>query len=179
LDEETILKAKDDSAAFRPLYEKYYRSIFLFVLHRTGDKEVSADITSQVFLKALLGLEKYQIRGLPFSSWLYRIAINECNSFFRKNNTARMVMLEDQHATRVYQEMFGDSLEEELKHKLPFILEKLKPGELHLIELRFLEGRAFKEIAEILNITETYAKVRTYRVLDKLKKLFIKHERKN
>ena len=90
-----------------------------------------------------------------------------------------MVMLEDQHATRVYQEMFGDSLEEELKHKLPFILEKLKPGELHLIELRFLEGRAFKEIAEILNITETYAKVRTYRVLDKLKKLFIKHERKN
>jgi RNA polymerase sigma-70 factor (ECF subfamily) len=177
LDEGIILKAKLDPKAFRPLYEKYYKKIFLFVLHRVPEKELSADITSQVFLKALLGLDKYQIRGLPFSSWLYRIAINECNSFFRKNKKERTVVLEDFHAGYLYEEMFGENVAEELKVRLPSILEKLKPAELQLIELRFLESRSFREVSEILNITETYAKVRTYRILGKMKKLFIQNER--
>jgi RNA polymerase sigma-70 factor (ECF subfamily) len=172
-DEDLILQAKTDARAFRPLYEKYYKPIFLFVLHRAGDKELSADLTSQVFLKALVGLEKYNFRGLPFSSWLYRIAINECNSFFRKNKNVRTVMLEDHHADRVYEEMFGENTAEELKRNLPHILQKLRPAELQLIELRFLEGRAFKEVAEILNISETHAKVKTYRILGKMKKLFV------
>lgn len=172
-DEDLILRAKTDTRAFRPLYEKYYKPIFLFVLHRTGEKNLSADLTSQVFLKAMVGLEKYAFRGLPFSSWLYRIAINECNSYFRKHKHVRTVVLEDHHADCVYEEMFGENTADDLKRNLPFILQKLKPAELQLIELRFLEGRAFKEVAEILDISETHAKVKTYRTLGKMKKLFV------
>jgi RNA polymerase sigma-70 factor (ECF subfamily) len=172
IEEQVIRKARLDPQAFRPLYEKYYRKIFLFVLHRVGEKEISADITSQVFLKTLVSLEKYEFRGLPFSSWLYRIAVNECNTYFRKNKRTRMVVLEDMHVEGLYEEMFGSSVEEELRLKLPMILEKLKPDELQVIELRFLEERPFREVAEILNITETYAKVRTYRILEKMKQLF-------
>jgi RNA polymerase sigma-70 factor (ECF subfamily) len=173
LEEEVIEKAKKDPKAFRSLYEKYYKQIFLFIHHRVGNRDQSADITSQVFLKAMMNIERYQFRGLPFSSWLYRIAVNECNTFFRKNKRERFVVLEDEHVGNMVDEMFGESVQDELRVKLPFILEKLKPHELHLIELRFLESRPFKEVAEILDITETYAKVRTYRVLDKMKKLFI------
>ena len=172
LDEEIIRKAKCDPADFRPLYEKYFKCIYLFVLHRTADKEVSADITSQVFLKALSALAKYQSRGLPFSSWLYRIAINECNSFFRKNKNVRIVVLDDEHSEKIYEEMFGDNLVDELRRRLPGILQRLKPDELQLIELRYLEERPFKEVADILNMTETHAKTKTYRTLDKMKKLF-------
>jgi RNA polymerase sigma-70 factor, ECF subfamily len=172
-EEEILRKAQLDAKAFRPLYEKYFKMIFLFILHRVGDKELSADLTSQVFLKAMVNIGQYQFRGLPFSSWLYRIAINECHSFFRKKKHQRLVVLEDVHVDLLQDEMFGHSWTEELRSKLPYILEKLKPEELQLIELRFLESRPFKEVAEILNITETYAKVRTYRVLDKMKKLFI------
>ncbi|NJM24973.1 MAG: sigma-70 family RNA polymerase sigma factor [Bacteroidia bacterium] len=64
---------------------------------------------------------------------------------------------------------------EEWQLRLPFILEKLKPEELQLIELRYMESRPFKEVADILGISENYAKVRTYRVLDKMKKLFLQH----
>jgi RNA polymerase sigma-70 factor (ECF subfamily) len=171
-EDDHIRRAREKPEAFRPIYEKYYKPIFLFVLHRVGDKELTADITSQVFLKALVNLEKYKFRGLPFSSWLYRIASNECNNHFRQTKRARTVVLEEYHAEHLYEEMFGEEFREELRQRLPLILEKLKPDELQLIELRFLEGRQFKEVAEILNITETYAKVRTYRVLDKMKKLF-------
>jgi RNA polymerase sigma-70 factor (ECF subfamily) len=174
LEEAAIQKAKQDPKAFRFLYEKYYKKIFLFILHRVGDKEQSADITAQVFLKALVNLENYSFRGLPFSSWLYRIAVNECNVFFRKNKRDRLVVLEDEHVESLYDEMFGENVQEELRQKLPTILAKLKPDELQLIELRYLEERQFKEVAEILNISENYAKVRTYRILDKMKKLFIR-----
>jgi RNA polymerase sigma-70 factor, ECF subfamily len=172
-EEEVIKRAKIDSRAFKPIYEKYYKQIFLFVMHRVGGKDESADITSQVFLKALVRLEHFEFRGLPFSSWLYRIAVNECNDFFRKTKRARLVVLEDDLAEKLYDEMFRDNVQEDLRVKLPHILERLKPDELQLIELRFLEARPFKEVADILNITETYAKVRTYRILDKMKKLFL------
>lgn len=173
-DQDAIRAAKSDPRAFRPLYEKYYKPVFLFLLHRTGDRDTSADLCSQVFLKAITGLPRYELRGLPFSSWLYRIAINECNSFFRKNKHARTIVLTDEHAETVYEEMFRDHPAEALKEKLPAILQQLHPADLQLIELRFLEGRAFKEVGEILQISETHAKVKTYRVLDKMKKLFLR-----
>lgn len=172
-EEDVIRASQRDPSAFRPLYEKYYRSIFRFVLHRVADKEVTADLTSQVFLKALLHLDKFQLRGFPFSSWLYRIAINECNDFFRKTKKARAVVLEEGIIESLHDEMFGNDEMDEWQRRLPFILEKLKPEELQLIELRYMESRPFKEVADILGISENYAKVRTYRVLDKMKKLFL------
>lgn len=83
-------------------------------------------------------------------------------------------MLEEHHADRLYEEMFGETTAEDLKRRLPHILQKLQPGELQMVELRFLEGRPFREVADILNISETYAKVKTYRILDRMRKLFIR-----
>ncbi|CAN0515061.1 unnamed protein product, partial [Phaeothamnion confervicola] len=59
---------------------------------------------------------------------------------------------------------------EHLLPKLQSTLEKLSEQELYLIELRFFEELSFKEIGEILSITEVHAKVKTYRTLDKLRK---------
>ncbi len=93
LNEDILVKrSQSDSEAFKPLYEKYFKKIFLFIFHRTGDKELTGDLTQQVFLKALKGISKFQLRGLPFSAWLYRIAINECNDFFRKSKRARVIL---------------------------------------------------------------------------------------
>jgi RNA polymerase sigma-70 factor, ECF subfamily len=171
-EEDVIREAKKNPQAFRSIYERYYKPIFLFVLHRLGEKELTADITSQVFLKALVNLGQFSFRGLPFSSWLYRIASNECNDHFRRTKRTRFIVLEDMHVENMYDEMFGENIKEELREKLPDILAKLKPAELQLVELRYLEGRPFREVADILNISETYAKVRTYRILLKMKKMF-------
>lgn len=173
LEEQAIQKAKDDPEAFRSIYEKYYKRIFLFTLHRVGDRDISADITSQIFLKALQKLHQYQPRGFPFSSWLFRIAVNECNEFFRRTKRVRWVILEEVHAEMLYEEMFGSENISELKARLPLILEKLSPDELQLIELRFMESRPFSEVAEIAGITENNAKVKTYRILQKMKKMFL------
>ena len=174
IEEEIILRSKTDPKAFRPLYEKYFKRIFVFVLHRVGDRPVAADLSSQVFLKALLNLKKFEFRGLPFSSWLFRIALNECNDYFRKNRRYRVVTIEDDVVENLHEELVENSREEDLRQRLPRILQKLSVEELQLIELRFFEQRPFKEVADIIGITETYAKVKVYRALQKMKKLFLK-----
>jgi RNA polymerase sigma-70 factor (ECF subfamily) len=104
---------------------------------------------------------------------LFRIAINQCNEFFRKTKRSRTVVLEDSMIENLFAELTADQTLEEWENKLPVILEKLEQDELYMIELRFFEERPFKEIADILGITENNAKVRTYRILEKMKKLFL------
>jgi RNA polymerase sigma-70 factor (ECF subfamily) len=173
LDEDLLIKrSQSDPEAFKPLYEKYFKKIFLFIFHRTGDKELTGDLTQQAFLKALNGISKFQLRGLPFSAWLYRIAINECYDFFRKSKRARVVLLDEAITENLFEELTADNQIDELTRRLPEILQKLKPADLQLIEFRFFEGRSFREIGMLLEITEIHAKVKTYRALDKMKILF-------
>lgn len=168
-----IEQAKVNPSAFRPLYENYYKTIFLFVLHRVGERELCADITSQVFLKALQNIKRFQHKGLPFSAWLYRIAINEINDFFRSQAKHRFITIEEKQLLALHTDLTDELSMEHLQLRLEELLQRLDPDELHLLELRFFESRPFKEVAAILNITEVYAKVKTYRTLDKLKKYFL------
>lgn len=173
-----IEKAKKNNADFRPLYEHYYNPIFRFILRRVGDKQLTADLTSQVFLKALQGIGRYTDQGVPFSAWLYRIAINEVSMFFRKQKNERLVTVEPETLVHLHEELTADQSLGYLKDKLGAMLQKLSEHELYLIELRFFEQLSFKQIAEILEITEVNAKVKVYRTLDKLKKYF-NHEKQD
>lgn len=174
-EEESIIeKSQLDPVHFRPLYEKYFKRIFLFVHRRVGDQANSADITSQIFLKALTNIKKYEKRGLPFSAWLFRIALNECSNFFRKNKRERLVSLDTSAVSELFEDLTAECRLEDLSRQLPEILQQLSPEELQLIELRYFEQRPFREVGELLDITETHAKVRVYRALDKMKKMFMK-----
>lgn len=165
--------AKKNPAKFEVLYNKYYDPIFRFIYQRMDDKEMAYDVTSQVFLKALTNLKKYTYRGVPFSSWLYRIALSEINQFFRDRKSERTVNVETESIKDMVEVLDEDYLEL-YKSKLIEAIAELDEESLMLVEMRFFEKRAFKEIAEILNITENNAKVKTYRVLDKLKKFIEK-----
>lgn len=167
-----IVLSKRDPAAFKPLYEKYFRQIILFVMRRVNDKALAKDITQQVFFKALLNISRFENKGFPFSSWLYRIAINESNQFFRKMNRVRWVALEQPQVDRLYEELTATDERYDWEQKLPEILGQLEPNELLLIELRFFEYKSFKEIGEMINTSELNAKARTYRTLRRMKKLF-------
>lgn len=169
---QTIRKAQSDPNRFAPLYDKYYKQIFLFIYRRADDQDLSADLASQVFLKAILHLPKYEFKGVPFSAWLYRIASNEVNQHFRKHKTTRAISIEDAGIDRLAQEIAGVDEEQALKEQMLIEgIEHLSEEEVQFIELRFFEDRSFREIGYILNITENNAKVKTYRILDKVRKI--------
>ncbi len=164
-----IQAAQQDPAMFRPLYDRYYEPIFRFIYQRTTDEALTADLCSQVFLKALQRLSGYEFKGVPFSAWLYRIAANETAQHFRYNQRRRIVSMEEANLQDMMEEM-DEPFDEDQKWKLLGVLDDLKEKDLELIEMRFFEQRPFKEIAEIAGITESNAKVRTYRILERLKK---------
>lgn len=164
-----IRAAQENPVHFRPLYDRYFTPIFQFIYRRTNDESLTADLCSQVFLKAIQKLSTYQFKGVPFSAWLYRIASNEVVQHYRKTQKRRVVSLESTQLNDLI-----DEVEEQHNdyHQQTMLqaLDQLKPDDIQLIELRFFEQRPFKEIAAILDITESNAKVKTYRILERLKK---------
>lgn len=166
---EEIKAAQVNPVRFRPLYERYYEPIYRFVYRRTTDADLSADLSSQVFLKALQRLSSYEYRGVPFSAWLFRIASNEIAQHFRNVRNQRTVSVDDHTLGDVAEEMELDEDRWQVEDLID-ALDGLKPSDVEVIELRFFEQRPFKEVAAILGITESNAKVKTYRILERLKK---------
>jgi RNA polymerase sigma-70 factor (ECF subfamily) len=168
-----ILLAQQDISKFDLLYHKYYEQIFRFVYQRLDDKESAFDITSQVFLNAISNIHKYEFRGVPFSSWLYRIAINELNNAFRKNSSLRTINLN----TAGLKEMMDDVEEDSMEDYLPTLTEaisNLPENDLQLIEMRFFQQLSFKQIADITETTEGSTKMKIYRILEKLKNKLVR-----
>ena len=167
-----IQKAQKDPECFGPLYKEYHEQIFRYIYQRMDDEDLAFDITSQVFMKALKNINKYEYRGVPFASWLYRIAKSELFQAFRDKKAERTVNVDSLHLFEIAEELEEDSNESNKKQMMK-CLTLLKENDMQLIELRFFEKRSFKEIGEILELTENNAKVKTFRAIEKLKQLFI------
>jgi len=168
---EILKKSKRDPKAFGELYEKYFDRIFHYVYRQTDDEDLTADLCSQTFLIALKNLDRYEFRGVPFSAWLYKIASNEVNKHYRKQKKNKVFSIEELRVRELIQQSDTD-YDEEIIQRLMNYLKELPTDMLEVLELRFFEDKDFKEIAFILDITESGAKMRTYRALDKLRKNF-------
>lgn len=160
-----IAEAQRDPGCFEPLYNRYYDEIFRFIYRRTDRESLTADLSSQTFYKALINIKKYRWTGRPFVAWLYRIATNEVNKYYRDK---RPVFL-------IEEEKVWESLNEEEvipnSDDLVRVFNVLTDEEVRLLELKYFEGKTFREIAAIQDITESSCKMRVYRLLDRMKQL--------
>ena len=170
LEKKQIEDAKKDPRFFEALYKKYYEDILRFTYKRMDDLEDAREITSNVFTKALINIKKFEHRGFPFSSWLYRIALNEIAQFYRNASKMRVISIDTLGVDRIADETGNKNID--LNTALINALQHLNDDEVLLVELRFFEEKAFAEIGSILNITENNAKVKMYRVIDKLRENF-------
>jgi len=166
-----VEKSKKDPQAFGEIYEKYFDQIFNYVLRQTGDEELAGDLCSQTFVNVLNNLSRYEFRGFPFSAWLYKIADNEVKKHYRKNK-GKIIFSIEELKIRELIEQTNDDWDEELFDRLIQYMNELPTDMVQVLELRFFEDKDFKEIAFILDMTESGAKMRTYRALDKLRTNF-------
>lgn len=84
-----IEQCRADPAAFGQVFDSWYKPVFGYVMRRTADYDVSKDIAAETFLKAFLKINTFRWRGISLSAWLYRIATNELNQYYRSSNTSR------------------------------------------------------------------------------------------
>jgi RNA polymerase sigma-70 factor (ECF subfamily) len=170
-----ILSAQADARYFEPLYLRYYPRILAFVYLRLDSKETARDICAQVFCTALDKLSQYKNKGLPFSAWLFRIALNELNQYYRKSRVRRTINIDDAGEQALRDELPPVSTAN-LDKLLFAALQALEEDEVNLIEMRYFEKRSFKELCEINGLGESALKMRVYRLLEKLKAHLIKAE---
>jgi RNA polymerase sigma-70 factor (ECF subfamily) len=175
-----VKQAQKDPDAFGELYDRYYPKIFGYVLRRTASLEVAQDITSETFLEALRKLWQFRWRSISFSSWLYKIATNEINQYFRKAERRKSVSLEElqeQGLEPVSAEDPENELmeaQEKLRQYQDFLeiqerIIRLPAKYQEVITLRFFEQKQIKEIAEILGKKEGTIKSLLHRAVEKLR----------
>ena len=175
IDYPLIEAAKKDSAHFAPLYQKYFKQIFLYIFKKIQNEEITNDIASQVFLKAMLNINKYEDRGYPFSSWLYTIAGNEVNLHFRKLKKNPEVEIQEKDVVSLLDD-FNELPDENHQELLVKAMNHLSERDMEIIDLRYFEKLSFIEIGNILGITDNNAKIRLYRSVEMLRKTYKKLE---
>ncbi len=163
---------------FAPLYKKYIRPIFNYCYHKVGNQEEAKDIAQQVFVKAMLNLKSFRNKGYGLGPWLYKIALNEVNDWFKKQSKEEVWL----NQARLWEEMGvvdpsqSERISDEMLEK---VLTQIKPAALEIIRLRYFENMSNAMVAEVLAISESNVKVRLHRTIHELKShlsKILKHE---
>lgn len=175
-EKDLVRRAQHSSEAFAGLYEIYYPRIYGYALRRTANVQLSLDITSVTFLKALKEIKKFRWREVPFGAWLYRIASNEINDHYRRCRGKRIDSIEEiaELADTVDYADEVNHAEEELSRQQEFLRLREKIAELpemyqEVIALKFFEKKRIREMVKILGKKEGTIKSLLHRGIERLR----------
>jgi len=159
--------AQKDPRRFAELYELNFARVYSYIARRVGDRDVTQDLTSDVFHKALANIRQFEWRGVPFAGWLLRIAANMISD--RSKRGAREVPGLD-HAPDLADLSKRPSLEESDQHARLFrLVDELPADQRRVIGMRFAEEKSIREIAQALGRSEGAVKQLQFRALQNLR----------
>lgn len=172
--ETIIAKAKKGNhQAQNKLMDLFWNDVHTYVFKKIGDDEESEDIAIETFTKVFSKMRLYNA-DFDFKTWVISIAHNTMIDFIRRSPKHNVSL--DDHNYRIEIQEEHPSPEETLiqqqdNDSLRLNLEKLKPEYKKILELRFLEEKTYKEIAEELGLSMANVKVRILRAKQLLKKI--------
>ena len=158
-----IEAAQRDPGRFADLYEEHFERVYAYVLRRVCDRTEAQDITADVFQQALANIGRFEWRGAPFASWLYRIASNAVADHFQRN--AR------QSSAPPPSQSSSDEDYEEVERRAALFrsVDRLPPDQRRVIVMRFGEEKSIREIAQQLGRSEGAVKQLQWRGLQSLR----------
>ena len=156
-----------DKAAI--LYQRYKRPLLNFFLRFGVEWEASHDLTQQTFYRLIIYKHTFK-EGHEFKAWIYRIARNIFHDYL-KDNHLKMSRLDESV------EVFEEENEDDQQHKLvQMALKKLSPDFREVLQLSRYENLKYEQIAEVLNISVSLVKVRVFRAIKQLRKIYLELE---
>lgn len=166
-DDEDIILVRQfkngNTSVFDRLFEKYRVPLYSICYRFTRNEADARELTQDIFIKVYRNLEKFNEKS-KFFTWLYRIAVNACLSFKRKQKDFTL-HYEPPLETQPLDERVG------MKVAIDGALSKLPKRQRMSFILRYYEGHTFDEIGEIMGITAGAAKANHYHAVQKLKVL--------
>jgi RNA polymerase sigma factor (sigma-70 family) len=162
---------KCDQKAFTELMGRYRDTIYFMLVKMTGNVDDAEDLTLEAFGKAFKNLSQYT-PDYAFSTWLFKIASNNCIDFMRKKkkNVLANENYEDISESYHVHKMPSSGLDPEenliKSQKMQLmreLVDKLKPRYKKLIQLRYFEEYSYEEICEELDLPLGTVKAQLFR----------------
>ena len=166
-----VLRSRNgDTAAFESLIRAHQRMIHSLTYRMTGSLTDAEDLAQETFIRAYQQLDSYQGRA-KFSSWLYRIAVNACLNW-RKREARREQVQTTWAGSSTARQPEADSPAEndELSQSVQAALMKLPPKQRAAIVLTIYENRSHAEAAKIMKCAEATVSWRVFAARRKLKR---------
>jgi len=160
--------AAGDADAFEQLVRKYERPVLSTIYRYVGDRAAAEDVAQEAFLKVWRRAKSFKGRS-SFSTWLYRVVVNQCLNFRRKRARAKNVPLDEAIAAD------GPGLDERLDEArraaaVRAAVDELPPRQRMALILSKFEGRSYREIAEIMRTSTSSLESLLFRAKRNLKK---------
>jgi len=183
-DQEVVLQAREGlEAAYRELIRRYERPIFSLVYRMVRDRALAEDLSQETFIKALNAIDSYRPE-YKFSSWIFKIANNAAIDQIRRRELDTLSLDGSPHATTP-DEIEATALQvssrglsplealesSELGGQIEQAIGRLRPEYRSCILLRHVEGLAYEEIAELLNLPLGTVKTYIHRARNELRDL--------
>lgn len=161
-----------DQKAYAQLMERYRDSIYFMLLKMVNDRDDADDLTIEAFGKAFNKLHQYT-PNYAFSTWLFKIASNNCIDFIRKKKKQMLSLdkpLEGYEGSELTMDVPSNTLDpeetyikEQKKLLMHGVVEKLKPRYRTLVELRYFKEYSYEEIAKELELPLGTVKAQLFR----------------
>ncbi|MEK7693646.1 MAG: sigma-70 family RNA polymerase sigma factor [Chloroflexota bacterium] len=165
-----VLRAiRRDQEAFGELYDRHVVRVYRHIYYMVGNAADAEDLSAQTFLRAWEAIERYQVRGAPFVSWLLRIAHNLGVSHLRSKRDSSELHdgIVDTKERRDPEWSYQQTAEEELVREA---ILRLREEQRQVIILRFIEDLDYTEVAEIIGKSVAAIRVIQHRALNSLRK---------
>jgi RNA polymerase sigma-70 factor, ECF subfamily len=177
-----------DTDAFAELIKRYRPAVYRVVLRTLGNTAESEDAVQEVFIRTMTSLSKYN-RRYPFAPWILKIATNYCIDQIRRRKARKYTLwcdLSEAEERKAIWNMSSQPPAQKITQVDPHgylevaqsLLNRLKPRRRMAFVLREIEGRPYEEVAAILGVPETTARVRVWRARNDLNKAFGKYLKK-
>jgi RNA polymerase sigma-70 factor (ECF subfamily) len=171
--------------AFEELIRRHQQRVFSVVRSVLRRHEDVEDVAQQVFIKAYVSIRSFDMRA-AFSTWLYKIAVNECWDYLRKKKV-RPLMYESDLSTEQVQ-MLGSFLTPdtarvdasqrvEIRELAEFLLSQVDVEDRQMLVLKEVEGLSVQEISELFNLNVNTVKVRLFRARGRMMEAFERRRR--
>ncbi len=162
-----------DKSAFEELVKRHQDLVFSLSFKLTGNRELANDVAQEAFIRAWKAIDKF--RGdSTFGTWIYRITVNTAWTLRKKAKKHYSLNIEDTQEPVVIDEKKDPELvaiNSDLSVVLRKALNQIPLEQRIIVELKNIEGRSHKEIADYLDISVTAAKVRLHRAHQKLRNI--------
>ena len=157
---ELIERAKAEPDAFGTLYRMHYQAITAYLYRRVGDQSLAEDLAADTFIAAFRSIRKYQCRGVPFRSWLYRIASNKASRWHTKHK--RRI------PAPISQGVTQDKCQQQRNELVRAAIESLCERDKSIVTLVYFTPLNTEQVAEALGVPSGTVKSRLSRARNAL-----------